>query len=1049
MAGTNNRVLIELYVDDQGTVKIREAKAALQELGQAGKQGFADSASSADDFASSLVKQLGIYALVISAAYKLERAIVGGFKAGIQAVDNYKISVIAIAASLTDMAKPGQGDMSELFQRNAASAEAMYRAINVEAAKHFAGAHEMMMVYNRLVQGGYNVRLEEVQALGTLADKIRIATQGQQQEVQLNQEVRALLEGQARGYSMLAMELQTRLGPEWSTLLEKHKAAGTLLQWLTSLWPGLQVATGKVTETITSQWTTLKSIAELLAIDSLGGAYQEIVDYMKDINKYLRENKQFLSSDIVQAWDTVKIAVGGVTEAVKILIAEINMISLGALEKLPGMIQGASLYLKDMKKESWIGERTQSRYEGMMQDEKPAGIWTATQGMLGHTGANQALARSRQLMEAARATAEQEWAAQNPNYDLLPGLASAGRFSNKPVELVNRAKGDEGAAGADAAEKKIENIVNTLRQEMARLSEGDVGNILGWANKQITEIERVGAAYEEYETAKGLLADVTNLKIQKAEQDFSDWYAGHIHNDYAKLDAETEKVLRKYTEMPQKILAALPPDLAAKIDIKGLQQWAESAKEGVGWMKEYQAWKMDTKSWEEAANWQKKLTDEIAAASPFLRDQLAWQKEGLEYQLDLEREKLNQYIIDKELVDLDREKAAIAKGLPIPARQMTEELKAQLKWSQAEGEELKRQAQLRKEWETQGISGYAKSWAFDRVMGMDKRGMEEFKSMMSSAESWLGNTFGKSAYNTMIGQKKQFEKLWQDIMSNAVTWAFKQSAKMLGDMLAGAISGGKGKGGIGGGLFGGGGDGGGTPESDALAREWQAIGTRFDAGIGKFDTSTQTNQGASQALTGAAGGLGMAGIAQIGAAAGMGLAAIGILTGSQTLTIVGTVIMMAAQLLMAAAMISMAKWWGHSGGIVAHSGLIVGHGGLNLGIDDVPAILQKKEWVLNRDAAASLAALGGPDTFANLNAGRLPMLRMPVPVPGNFTSPGRQAGEKGTGDIIIHAPITFAPVYNYRPTQDDMDRDARMMVKAINKNGGVGTRGQKLGDGKY
>jgi hypothetical protein len=62
---------------------------------------------------------------------------------------------------------------------------------------------------------------------------------------------------------------------------------------------------------------------------------------------------------------------------------------------------------------------------------------------------------------------------------------------------------------------------------------------------------------------------------------------------------------------------------------------------------------------------------------------------------------------------------------------------------------------------------------------------------------------------------------------------------------------------------------------------------------------------------------------------------------------------------------------------------------------------------------------------------------------------GGRPGENGGGGTVIHAPITFAPVYNYRPTQADMDRDARMMVKAINKSGGVGTRGQKLGDGRF
>ena len=60
----------------------------------------------------------------------------------------------------------------------------------------------------------------------------------------------------------------------------------------------------------------------------------------------------------------------------------------------------------------------------------------------------------------------------------------------------------------------------------------------------------------------------------------------------------------------------------------------------------------------------------------------------------------------------------------------------------------------------------------------------------------------------------------------------------------------------------------------------------------------------------------------------------------------------------------------------------------------------------------------------------------------NMTAPGGAGG--GT---TIHAPINFAPTYNYRPTQADMDRDAAMMIRALNKK--LSPRGQQLGDGRY
>jgi hypothetical protein len=131
----------------------------------------------------------------------------------------------------------------------------------------------------------------------------------------------------------------------------------------------------------------------------------------------------------------------------------------------------------------------------------------------------------------------------------------------------------------------------------------------------------------------------------------------------------------------------------------------------------------------------------------------------------------------------------------------------------------------------------------------------------------------------------------------------------------------------------------------------------------------------------------------------------------------------------------------HSGGIVAHSGLIVGHGGLRLGPDDVPAILQKKEWVLNRNATSSLTALGGPNTFTHLNQGRLPILRQLI------NSSGERSGQVGEG--VVHnysVSVTHSPTYLYKATPADYRRDAKHIVKAINKE--IGNRGQGIGDGR-
>jgi len=239
------------------------------------------------------------------------------FKKGIDAVDDYRVAVVSIASTLSDMSKPGQGDMKEVFGRNKVYAEDMYRAITIEDAKHFATAKEMMTVYNRLVQGGYAVRLDEVAALGTLTDKIKLATKGQDAEKQLNTEIMALMEGKVKQGSMLAMELKSRIGPEWGNIVQKHKEAGDLLSFMAGLYPGLSIANKEIEATLESQGSSLKTQLELLAIAGLGGAYDDIVGYVKDINTYLRDHGKELAGNIATGWNVVKDVAGGVLTIVQ------------------------------------------------------------------------------------------------------------------------------------------------------------------------------------------------------------------------------------------------------------------------------------------------------------------------------------------------------------------------------------------------------------------------------------------------------------------------------------------------------------------------------------------------------------------------------------------------------------------------------------------------------------------------------------------------------------------------------------------------------------
>ena len=566
---TKDRVLIELYVDDQGTVKIAAAKKATEELADAATRGSASSKAAAEDFAGSLMKQLGIYALVIAGAWKLEQAVTGAFKSGIQAVDEYRVRVIGIAATLTDMAASGQGSVEEVFRKNKAFAEDYYRALNLESAKHFATVSEGMTVYNRLVQSGYAPTMLEVGAVMTLADKIKLATQGQNMEVQLNTEIIALMEGQARAQSLLAMELKSRLGPGWADLVEQHKKTGDLLTWLVSLYPGLAVANKEIEGTLTAQLTTTKSLLDLLSISGLGGAYQDIVGWNRAINDYLRTHDE-LAGQISKAWWNISGAVEGIGGFIG--KATLALVDFGA--KLDAIAQNPALMVI-------IG----AAVGGLKWGGVGAVVGSAT-GAMGWLEAY--TAREKRLFSGAGPYGE----AAETFYEMP---------KETPPKTENRNRKDQGGGGgggsSDSALRQLENYINRMKEVSAKAAGESFGALEEWRNKEAASLrrleEQLGASFE----AREALASAYYSKRQALIDKFSESETKRFQESAQKQEKAWLGTLDLQKNLFDQLAGAWPQELGFKQKALDLEIQINRAKsdrnlmdlEHAGWLSKAQA----------------------------------------------------------------------------------------------------------------------------------------------------------------------------------------------------------------------------------------------------------------------------------------------------------------------------------------------------------------------------------------------------------------------------------------------------------------------------
>lgn len=300
----SNKIIIELQSKDNATGQIIGSVKTLETgLGNLERSGTASFAG-LDKSIGGSVATLGKLAIAAGAA---SVAIAGmAFKEAIQGIEKFNQTTINIASQLTNMAAEGQGSFKEMFERNLAYAQGFYDKLRGFDAERASSIEEMMTVYNSLVTQGYAVRMDEAEALSKITDLIKQKTAGQNFEVQAMQEVRSLMDGQANANSRIAQELKSRLGPAWEDIVNKHRIAGTLLDYLNSLYPGIAASSEKMQQTLEAQSTTLKSQLIYIGREGLGGAYEDIVGLLDDINDYLKEHADTIIKDITKGWENIR-----------------------------------------------------------------------------------------------------------------------------------------------------------------------------------------------------------------------------------------------------------------------------------------------------------------------------------------------------------------------------------------------------------------------------------------------------------------------------------------------------------------------------------------------------------------------------------------------------------------------------------------------------------------------------------------------------------------------------------------------------------------------
>jgi hypothetical protein len=957
---------------------------------------------------SSLIRNIAM----ITAAWMSVHGAIRAVTNALQTIDKFKTAVIGISSALTDLAKPGQGSFEKIFAQNTKYAQQMYRAINVEATKHFSSASEMMMSYNRLVQSGYAVRMDEVGALGLLTDKIKLATAGQNTEMQINQEIRALMQGQQMHGALIARDLESKLGPGWGKLVEQHKRAGDLLQWIASLYPGLQAANETIQKTIDSQYSTMKSLVELITIGGLTTAYNDVVDLLIRANDYLREHQDTIENGLIKAWQGVKELVMTTLQFIKDIYAivsvpvnwVINVVGAGAAlltgsTATGGKYKVAGDWMLGIKETEVTIPPVTDYGMGYMQSQNLSDIPKAKITNPAETAALQAAYGNAKLVRTTEGIMPIYGEEAIKPIAIKPGAGGGGK-----------GKGGGGGGDSDSATRQLENFIQTMNSLMAKASGDSYAAIGEWYNKQTMALQRIEEKTGASETARTALKSANTAQIEKIDRAYNEWYAKETGDRYLGEQNKMQENLDKWGNTEQR-----------RVQIREI---------GAAQLKQ-----IDLQYNSASLNAQKEALSAMAGATPYLSDQLQYQKEILK--------------IESQLAEMEIQRKVLSGDI-------TENMADQQRAYQAMIDQAKEY-----KFTMENDKGF-KGWAFSRGKEADQR--NTIKDLLSGAESWMGNTFATSAVDALTGKKTDLQELFNNVMNEAIQWVFKTNVQTLMDFGAKALSP-KQESGMGNlssikmpkqtsiekkidqtefknlklegkqiklfdreikdfdrsikglgefantgqetyGMF-----------SDKIDQSFPALAEaslKLQGTVTPVTGAAQQNLQAANTSTFASQASTLSSYAAIGAAAGMGLAAIGMLTGSKELSMAGMVISTAAALLQTAAMIMMAAEWSpfHSGGVVAHKGYYVAHEGLML--DERMVKAQVGEGIIKRDTMSAYARRG--ISFDMLNNG--------------------QVGAGGGSSVVNSNNVTYAPVVNAidaKGVDKVLEKHGRVMVKTIKK----------------
>jgi len=227
-------------------------------------------------------------------------ALVGGFTAGygiktaLGWIDEYKIDVISVATTLTDTMRGSGKDIQKVFEQNTIHAEEFFKVLRLQSMKSIADFDDLRSAYAIFTSKGLSLDATQSNAKGLadLVDRITLATRAQNQNVQVPQELRAILQGTARPVDTVAkmfIERDVNFQKTIKRLVSEGNGAKAM-EYMGGLLSDVPIESA-VQTMLRKSISNVKESVKQWALDAFDPLYTEINSIMRRIGEDIFEGK--------------------------------------------------------------------------------------------------------------------------------------------------------------------------------------------------------------------------------------------------------------------------------------------------------------------------------------------------------------------------------------------------------------------------------------------------------------------------------------------------------------------------------------------------------------------------------------------------------------------------------------------------------------------------------------------------------------------------------------------------------------------------------------